>query len=231
MLEKYKKVFRFLRDLIKLIWSYVFNFTRIDKCCDEFTMRCLDDPKNKNYNYHLFGKNTPECCKRHLFIIINEVIKILYENDVPYIGTYGTHLGAIRHSGLIPWDTDIDIAILNKYKLQAKACLSLNLPPKFRIEESTELIRVYFGDLNSLHVDIEFWEMKDGKCFWSDDAYVGYREVEEKYFLETKKVTFGPVVIFCPEDDNILTEIYGSSWKKLGVKKWALINKLVKIDT
>ena len=82
------------------------------------------------------------------------------KNNIEYFIYWGTLLGSIRHGGIIPWDTDIDIFI-NKKDVD----LLKRLKPK--IEEETHyklngfnsIIRLNFSDTNTQHVDIYTYEI------------------------------------------------------------------------
>lgn len=63
--------------------------------------------------------------------ILKEVDKICRDNDITYFLSGGSMLGAVRHGGVIPWDDDVDIAMLredyNRFKEIAKDKISSDL--------------------------------------------------------------------------------------------------------
>ena len=52
--------------------------------------------------------------KRELVSLLNIVHDFLTENCIKYTISDGTMLGAVRHRGFIPWDDDIDIALVRE---------------------------------------------------------------------------------------------------------------------
>ena len=46
--------------------------------------------------------------------ILRDFVQLCDENSLTYFGVAGTAIGAIRHSGFIPWDDDIDVAMPRK---------------------------------------------------------------------------------------------------------------------
>lgn len=66
-------------------------------------------------------------------IALEEIVKIFEEENIPYWVDCGTCLGAYRYEGVIPWDNDIDIAVLEPDSDNVKRALNRLDPKKFRI--------------------------------------------------------------------------------------------------
>ena len=47
-----------------------------------------------------------------LFELLQEFDRVCKKNDIKYMLFAGTALGAVRHQGFIPWDDDLDVALL-----------------------------------------------------------------------------------------------------------------------
>ena len=60
--------------------------------------------------------------------ILIEVDRICKKHDIPYWLSSGTLIGALRHSGFIPWDDDLDIEMMRKDYLRLMKVLPSELP-------------------------------------------------------------------------------------------------------
>lgn len=56
----------------------------------------------------------PETTKQILLLMMEKIHSILTKNNIKYWVDGGSLLGAVRHKGIIPWDDDIDIGVLDK---------------------------------------------------------------------------------------------------------------------
>lgn len=66
----------------------------------------------------------PEIVRRVQLVALEmlcEVDRICRKHDIKYILAAGTQLGAARHKGFVPWDDDVDIAMLHEEWLRFKA--------------------------------------------------------------------------------------------------------------
>ena len=56
----------------------------------------------------------PETTKEILLTMMEKIHSILNKHNIKYWVDGGSLLGAVRHKGMIPWDDDIDLGVLDK---------------------------------------------------------------------------------------------------------------------
>jgi hypothetical protein len=66
---------------------------------------------------------------------LKEIVRLLHEAQIPFWLDCGSCLGAYRYGGIIPWDNDIDIAILQPDFDNVKAALQKLDPQKYMVQD------------------------------------------------------------------------------------------------
>lgn len=103
-----------------------------------------------------------------LLEVLKDLAKILDEHNIQWWLSSGTLLGAARHKGFIPWDDDIDIAVLRKDYRRVR-----------RILENLDSAKYAF---QTMHTDVEYISVfgKFRKCT-GDAKAINRRHVHYKW--------------------------------------------------
>lgn len=236
MLAKIKKYIpTSVKNFIKLIDGFIIStinrFINPNFKCTKDSKRCFSNKKSPNYKYEYFGKDTPVCCATHLYEILKDVTEVLEKHNLEYFISFGTLLGAIRHKGFIPWDTDVDILIPESQKEAIFNILQKELGSRYFIVKDREdnivgsLFRVNYSKNNLLHIDLfTYIEQEDSIVF-------GYQRVikkEDTYPLQ--KIPFYDIKLYAPKNPDVhLKRFYGQDYMKYAYKQWALNKKKFEI--
>lgn len=96
--------------------------------------------------------------------ILDEIVRVCDENNIKYFIMFGTLLGAVRHKGFIPWDDDIDIAMMREDYIKFLEIAPKKLRPKFFLDNIDNNKKWY----------LHFSKVKNKNTIFEEEASVGF---------------------------------------------------------
>ena len=158
--------------------------------------------------YHGRKEINVEIAKENLFIFNS----IMENTKIRYGLFFGTLLGAVRDNGLIEYDEDVDIYILEEDKHD-----TFNLLFKFR-EVGLELIRVGDGYVslmrNDEYIDLYFFRKSTRFFFLKYRTHRNKYAVKESYLTHPIKYELYNKEFYIPNNpEKVLRDLYGNNWK------------------
>ena len=175
---------------------------------------------------------TSELVVRRIYLLGRIISRIFKDNNLPYWVTGGTLLGCVRHKGLIPWDDDIDISVMETHEqnlvqmkdvLENNQLLLTNTFFGYRIHHKTESIPLSETSHHGLpfcDVTIMRHNIKKGKI---ELKHQSARDLWEKEFYLPEEVElfqemiYGDFTFSAPMDPlPYLFRYYGDDVLKTG---------------
>lgn len=166
--------------------------------------------------------------KNKIYYGLRIMDKLFNENNIYYTIAYGTLLGAVRHSDMIPWDDDGDVNVLIKDFNKIMA-----LKDEFRkngliLETDYKLIKIYFDDSKYPFIDLFINDISDNKivrCLTpengnsyckqlskSNEWWWKWLDYPAEWIINRKRFKFGPIKVWGPTySEKILKYWYGEN--------------------
>lgn len=124
------------------------------------TLTRIEGPESPPEHVRIPGEENKMAIEKAL---LKEIARIFNENQIPFWLDCGTCLGAYRYGGTIPWDKDVDVAILHPDFQNAYNALKSLDPEKYQVQDWSNrccpenYIRVLIKE-NRNHVDVyNYW--------------------------------------------------------------------------
>lgn len=160
--------------------------------------------------------------------LLKKFNKMCDNENIHYVGTCGSLLGAVRNSGMIPYDDDIDVCILKKaskkiikYAKKYKMCvLKCGLGLRIFNNENPNCLPFKLS-----FIDIFYLDKIDDELYFSapyDNNKPSFltahlfpnNQYKRKDFMNRKKYKFGTEYIYLPNNAKYYCEqFYGSDWR------------------
>lgn len=188
-----------------------YEWTKIDwKRIDDNAGR-LESEAEKIANYQISDK-MKKIWKVELEIL-DEIDRICKKYDIQYFLVHGSLLGAIRHKGFIPWDDDLDIAMLRPDYDKFLSVAAGELPEHLSVHTPSTEKDIFWGGFarirnkNTTGIETRELNHKGNLGIWVDIMPVDVCTMDdEKFVIKQKKIRH------CHR--LICAKIYGRDYKQ-----------------
>jgi len=175
-----------------------------------------------------------------LYQLMRDVDMILNRNNIPYWVCGGTFLGAVRHSGIIPWDDDLDICMDRKYNKQLESISSVFKKYGYKLIHNKIGYKICYSNIHNLRgfdysfPNLDIFTMKlsgDKNSSGKESLYVPnvafvrktwpkeYYNLEDLYPLTSYK--FGDFWVLGPNNyKTYFDRMYGNNWNKVAYREY-----------
>ncbi len=164
---------------------------------------------------------------------LQEITKLLTQANIPWWVDCGTLLGTYRYGGVIPWDYDIDIALLILDFENVRRVLNQLDPAKYTVQDWSSrtfpdsFFKVYIKETKSF-IDLYFYEIDEEKQelryifsletnmffpeWWKKDERRFKKPVAFDVVFPLKKSSFDGIEVFIPNQPApFLQRYYGEN--------------------
>ena len=117
----------------------------------------------------MYGEYEPQVLEKLHSVelsMLKDFMKLCDDNNIEYFARSGTAIGAVRHQGFIPWDDDIDVALLRKDYERFVKVMKKN-------KQFCEKYDLWGPDLEHKYYNLQPTLMLKNTVFVNENAYAG----------------------------------------------------------
>ena len=167
-----------------------------------------------------------------LYSMLNDVHKIFIHSGLKYWIDGGTILGLVRHSGIIPWDDDIDIGILKKDIHKFLSLVDILKKCGYSISKTWFGYKIFYSnrklisgfDYSFPFIDVFIFDKIDGKYrlyYKKARDQWGKEKWNEDELFPVVPYKFGDIVVMGPSTVlKYLDRMYGKDWNMIAYREY-----------
>lgn len=151
--------------------------------------------------------------------LLKKTNDILLKHNMSYILAYGTLLGAMRHGGFIPWDDDIDLAVMNLNPEKIKSDLEEEGIGIVNRGSGMDFHKVFFKNRPKIlgtkwsHPFIDLFALYSNGTIGDSFGFVHNNKSD---IFPIGSIIFEGITVSVPNNpEKVLDKMYGNDWSRV----------------